>query len=383
MSLSIGIVGLPNVGKSTLFNALLERAQAEAANRPFTTIEPNEGIVDVPDPRLAKLTELVKPEQTVPATVKFVDIAGLVAGANKGEGLGNQFLSHIRETTAVALVVRCFEDADVTHVAGKLNPVDDLRTVLLELILADQQTLDKLLRPLEKEAKGSGTAGKDAAERLELLKRIAAALDGERPASAAAGEFNSDERKKLAHLQSSGALPLITLKPMLVVANVDEGDVAKPGTNSFYQEAERWAEENLSAQSGTPIVAVSAKIEAEIGALPPKERAEFLQDVGLEEPNLNRFIRVGYGLLDLITFYTAGPKEVRAWPVRKGSSAPQAAGTIHGDFEKQFIRAEVIAYDDYVAAGSEAAARDTGKQRTEGKDYVVQDGDVMHIRHGA
>ncbi|HEY8108602.1 MAG TPA: redox-regulated ATPase YchF [Patescibacteria group bacterium] len=372
MSLSIGIVGLPNVGKSTLFNALLERAQAEAANRPFTTIEPNEGIVDVPDPRLAKLTELVKPEQTVPATVKFVDIAGLVAGANKGEGLGNQFLSHIRETTAIALVVRCFEDADVTHVAGKLNPVDDLRTVLLELILADQQTLEKLLRPLEKEARGD----KDSAERLELLKRIATALDGEQPARSV--EFNADERKKLVHLHSSGALPLITWKPMLVVANVDEGDVAKPGTNSFYQEAERWAEDN-----GLTVVAVSAKIEAEIGALPPEERAEFLKDVGLEEPNLNRVIRAGYGLLELITFYTAGLKEARAWPIRAGSSAPQAAGTIHGDFEKQFIRAEVIAYDDYVAAGSESAARDTGKQRTEGKDYVVQDGDVMHIRHGA
>ena len=378
MSLSIGIVGLPNVGKSTLFNALLERAQAEAANRPFTTIEPNEGIVDVPDPRLAKLAELVKPEQVVPATVKFVDIAGLVAGANKGEGLGNQFLSHIRETTAIALVVRCFEDADVTHVAGKLNPVDDLRTVLLELILADQQTLEKLLRPLEKEAKGSGTAGKEAAERLELLKRIAAAFDGEQPASAAAAEFNADERKKLA---AGPPLPLITLKPMIVVANVDEGDVAKPGTNSFYQEAERWAQEQ--GHSGLSVVAVSAKIEAEIGALPPDERADFLKDVGLEEPNLNRFIRAGYELLGLITFYTAGPKEARAWPIKAGSSAPQAAGTIHGDFEDKFIRAEVIAYDDYVAAGSESAVRDAGKQRTEGKDYVVQDGDVMHIRHGA
>jgi ribosome-binding ATPase len=369
MSVSIGIVGLPNVGKSTLFNALLERAQAESANRPFTTIEPNEGIVDVPDARLAKLAELVKPEKVVPATVKFVDIAGLVAGANKGEGLGNQFLSHIRETTAIALVVRCFEDADVTHVAGKLNPVDDLRTVLLELILADQQTLEKLLRPLEKEARGD----KDSAERLRLLKQIAAALDGERTAGSV--EFNADERKKLA---AGGPLPLITLKPMIVVANVDEGDVAKPGTNSFYQEAERWAEDN-----GLSVVPVSAKIEAEIGTLPPEEREEFLKDVGLEEPNLNRFIRAGYALLNLITFYTAGPQEARAWPIKAGSSAPQAAGAIHGDFEKQFIRAEVIAYDDYVSAGSESAARDAGKQRTEGKEYVVQDGDVMHIRHGA
>lgn len=369
MALSIGIVGLPNVGKSTLFNALLERQQAEAENRPFTTIEPNEGIVDVPDERLRKLAELVKPEKTVPATVNFVDIAGLVGGAHKGEGLGNQFLSHIRETTAIALVVRAFEDPKVTHVAGKLHPAGDLRTVLLELILADQQTLEKVRRPLDKEAKGD----KGAAQRLELLKRIADVLDDARPASSV--EIKADERKKLSE---GGPLPLITLKPMVVVANVGEADVAKPGTNAFYQEAERWAEE-----SGTSIIAVSAKIESEIGALAPDERDTFLKDVGLTEPNLNRFIRASYDLLDLITFYTAGPKEVRAWPVKKGSSAPQAAGTIHGDFEKQFIRAEVISYDDFVAAGGEAGARDSGKQRTEGKGYIVQDGDVMHIRHGA
>ncbi|MDP9212021.1 MAG: redox-regulated ATPase YchF [bacterium] len=369
MSLSIGIVGLPNVGKSTLFNALLERAQAESANRPFTTIEPNEGVVDVPDPRLAKLTELVKPERTVPATVQFTDIAGLVGGASKGEGLGNKFLAHIRETSAIALVVRCFEDPQVTHVSGKLNPVDDLRTVLLELILADQQTYEKLVGPLEKEAKGNP----DAAERLELFRRIGAAFDAEQPARSVA--FDADERKTLA---KGSPLPFITAKPMLVVANVDEGDVAKPGTNSFFQEAERWAE-----PQGFRVVAVSAKIEAEIGALPPEERPEFLESVGLTEPNLNRFIQAGYGLLDLITFYTAGPKEVRAWPIRRGSSAPQAAGTIHGDFEAKFIRAEVIAYEDFIAAGSESAARDTGKLRAEGKEYVVQDGDVMHIRHGA
>ncbi len=369
MSLSIGIVGLPNVGKSTLFNALLERAQAESANRPFTTIEPNEGVVDVPDSRLTKLAGLVKPERTVPATVKFVDIAGLVGGASKGEGLGNKFLAHIRETSAIALVVRCFEDPQVTHVSGRLNPVDDLRTVMLELILADQQTYDKLLGPLEKEAKGSP----DAAERLGLFRRIGAAFDAEQPAHSVT--FTADERKALA---AGGPLPFITAKPMLVVANVGEGDVAKPGTNSFFQEAERWAE-----QQSFRVVAVSAKIEAEIGALPPEERAEFLGSVGLTEPNLNRFIRAGYELLELITFYTAGPKEVRAWPIRKGSSAPQAAGTIHGDFADKFIRAEVIGYDDFVAAGSEAAARDTGKLRAEGKDYVVVDGDVMHIRHGA
>ncbi len=369
MSLSIGIVGLPNVGKSTLFNALLERAQAESANRPFTTIEPNEGVVDVPDPRLAKLAELVEPEKVVPATVTFTDIAGLVGGASKGEGLGNKFLAHIRETSAIALVARCFEDPQVTHVAGRLGPVDDLRTVLLELILADQQTYEKLIGPLEKEAKGNP----DTAERLKLLKRIGAAFDAEKPAHSVT--FDGDERKTLA---KGGPLPFITAKPMLVVANVGEHDVAKPGTSSFYQEAERWAEEQ-----GFGIVAVSAKIEAEIGSLPPEERGEFLESVGIAEPNLNRFIRAGYDLLDLITFYTAGPKEVRAWPVRRGSSAPRAAGTIHGDFEAKFIRAEVIAYDDFIAAGSESAARDTGKLRAEGKHYIVQDGDVIHVRHGA
>ncbi len=366
MSLSIGIVGLPNVGKSTLFNALLKKAQAEAENRPFTTIEPNVGVVDVPDPRLAKLTELVKPAKVVPATVEFVDIAGLVAGAHKGEGLGNQFLAHIREATAIALVVRCCDDPKVTHVAGKLNPVEDLRTVALELILSDQQTLEKLLYGEQKLAKGGD---KDAAERVELMQRIADGFEREQLASRIG--FTPEERAAL------GNLPLITLKPALVVANVADGDVAHPARNNFYQAAESWAEEQ-----GAGIVPVSAKIEAELAAMPESEQAEFLESVGLEEPNLDRFIRAAYDLLGLITFYTAGPQEARAWPIRRGSPARQAAGENHTDFSAKFIRAEVIGYDDYVAAGSEAAAASGGKQRSEGKDYVVADGDVQLIKHG-
>lgn len=367
MSLSIGIVGLPNVGKSTLFNALLKKAQAEAENRPFTTIEPNVGVVDVPDPRLAKLAELVNPEKIVPATVEFVDIAGLVAGAHKGEGLGNQFLAHIRETTAIAFVVRCFEDAQVTHVAGKLNPAEDLRTVALELILADQQTLEKLLAAEQKLAKGGD---KTAAERVELMERIADAFEREQLASRVG--FTPEEREVL------GSLPLITLKPVLVVANVHEDDVAHPGKNAFYQQAEAWAEEQKAG-----IVPVSAKIESELAVMPEDEQQEFLESLGLKEPNLDRFIRGAYDLLGLITFYTAGPQEARAWPIRQGSTAREAAGTIHTDFADKFIRAEVIAYDDYVAAGSEAAAASAGKQRSEGKEYIVADGDVLLVKHGA
>lgn len=366
MTLSVGIVGLPNVGKSTLFNALLKKAQAESSNRPFTTIEPNIGVVDVPDERLAKLTELVKPEKTVPATVKFVDIAGLVSGAHKGEGLGNQFLAHIRETDALALVVRCFEDADVTHVAGKIRPLDDLRTILLELILADSETLTKLLNAERKAAKSD----KESAERVELLERIEQAFSNERPARRV--EFSDDERKIL------GAVPLITLKPILIVANVDESDVATPSRNVRYQEAERYAEEQ-----GAAIIAVSAKIEAEIAALPEEEQADFLKSVGLTAPNLDRVIRKGYDILGLQTFYTAGPKEARAWTVHQGASAPQAAGAIHTDFQEKFIRADVIAYDDFVSLGSERAAADAGKQRSEGKEYIVADGDVLLIKHGA
>jgi GTP-binding protein YchF len=367
MALSIGIVGLPNVGKSTLFNALTKKAAAEASNYPFTTIEPNIGIVSIPDPRLAKLADIVKPEKVVAASVQFVDIAGLVAGAHKGEGLGNQFLAHIRETDAIALVVRCFEDPDVTHVSGKIRPLEDIRTILLELILADQQTLEKLLDRDRKAAKGND---KDAAARVELLERIAAAFDRENLASKVG--FSDEERKLL------GPLPLITLKPMLYVANVDENDVAHPGRNTFFQEVEAHAEEQ-----GTAAVAMSAKIEAEIAALPEAEQAEFLETIGLEEPNLDTLIRAAYRLLGWQTFLTAGPKEVRAWQVPVGATAPEAAGVIHGDFQDKFIRADVTSFDDYMAAGGEQGARDAGKLRSEGKEYVVQDGDVMNFRHGA
>lgn len=366
MSLSIGIVGLPNVGKSTLFNALTKKAAAEASNYPFTTIEPNVGMVAVPDPRLEKLAELVHPEKVVPATVQFVDIAGLVAGAHKGEGLGNQFLAHIRETDAIAMVVRCFEDADVTHVAGKIRPVDDIRTILLELILADQQTLEKLLERERKAAKSD----KEAAERVELLERIAEAFDRENPANKVG--FSDEERRKL------GSLPLITLKPIMYVANVDESDVAHPGRNTFYQEIEAHAEEQ-----GSQVVAMSAKIESEIASLPEGEQAEFLETIGLEEPNLDKLIRAAYDLLGWQTFFTAGPKEVRAWQIRKGATAPEAAGAIHGDFQDKFIRADVIGYNDYVAGGGEQGAKDAGKLRSEGKEYVVADGDVLNIKHGA
>lgn len=369
MSLSIGIVGLPNVGKSTLFNALSGREQAESSNRPFTTIDPNVGVVDVPDPRLTKLSELVQPEQTIPATVKFVDIAGLVEGAHQGEGLGNQFLSHIRETDAIALVVRCFDDPQVTHVAGKVNPTEDVRTILLELILADSDTLEKLLNTERKNAKAPGPEGKEAAEKVEILERFEEAFGRENLAGAVG--LSDDERELM------GNLPLITLKPLLFVANVNEGDVAKPGMNPFFQQVEQVAEEH-----GSQVVAVSAKIESEIAGMDISEQVEFLESLGLKESNLDRFIRGGYSLLGLQTFYTAGPKEVRAWTVKVGATAPQAAGVIHTDFEQKFIRAEVIAYDDFVAGGGEKGAAEAGKQRSEGKDYVVQDGDVMHFRHG-
>lgn len=365
MPLSIGIVGLPNVGKSTLFNALTKREQAEAANRPFTTIEPNVGIVNVPDKRLDKLAEIAKPEKVVPATVEFVDIAGLVAGAHKGEGLGNQFLSHIREVDALTLVARCFEDPDVSHVTGKISPLDDIRTILVELILADQATLEKILYAERKDAKSDS----EAAIRVELYERITEAFDREHPASSVG--FSVEEQKAL------GKQPLITLKPILFVANVSEAEVAHPGRSPMFQQVEGYAEDN-----GSQVVAVSAKIEAEVAALPESEQKEFLESLGLSEPNLDRFIRAGYELLGLQTFFTAGPKEVRAWTVKQGANAPEAAGTIHGDFEAKFIRAEVIAYDDYVELG-EAGAKEAGKARSEGKEYVVQDGDVLNIKHGA
>lgn len=366
MSLSVGIVGLPNVGKSTLFNALIKKAQAEASNYPFTTIEPNVGIVGVPDPRLEKLAAIAKPEKVIPATVEFVDIAGLVAGAHQGEGLGNQFLAHIREVDAIALVVRCFENADVSHVAGKLNPVSDIQTILLELILADSATLEKILARERKLAKSDA----EAAARVELLERIAGAFDREHPASSVG--FSADERQTL------GKLPLTTLKPFLLVANVSESEVAHPAKSALYQQVEAEAESR-----GVPIVAVSAKIEAEIAALPEEEQAEFLESVGLTEPNLDRFIRAGYAALNLHTFFTVGPKEVRAWTIPTTATAPEAAGAIHGDFQEKFIRADTVAYDDFVSLGGEKGATEAGKMRSEGKGYRVADGDILHIKHGA
>ncbi len=370
MSLSIGIVGLPNIGKSTLFNALTEKAQAEASNYPFTTIEPNVGIVTVPDPRLDRLATLVQPAKVIPASVQFTDIAGLVAGAHKGEGLGNQFLAHIRETDAIAMIVRCFQDTNVTHVSGKIKPADDIRTIILELILADTETLEKLLARERKSAKTPGVEGTEAAEKVEVLERFAEAFDRE---SVAAKVGLSDKEKKLL-----GPLPLITLKPILFVANVNEAEVAKPSQNVFYQEVEAYAETH-----GSEVVAMSAKIEADIAGLARDEQAEFLKEVGLAEPNLNKVIRAAYALLGLQTFFTAGPQEVRAWEIPVGATAPEAAGVIHGDFQAKFIRADVVAYGDFVTKGGESSARDAGKLRSEGKEYVVQDGDVMHFKHGA
>ncbi len=362
MGFKCGIVGLPNVGKSTLFNALTETAAAQAANYPFCTIEPNVGEVAVPDPRLDTLAKLAKSAEIIPTRLTFVDIAGLVRGASKGEGLGNQFLANIREVDAIAHVVRCFEDSDVTHVEGKIDPIADIETIETELMLADLDSLEKRIDALTKRARG---ADKEAKETLSLIERALGLLRDGKPARLL--ERKPEEEKAFR------ALGLLTAKPVLYVCNVDE---ACAGTgNGYSRQVERRAKEEDAAS-----VVISAKIEAEIAVLPPAEREEFLTTVGLKEPGLNRLIRAGYGLLDLVTFFTAGPKEARAWTVTRGTRAPQAAGTIHTDFERGFIRAETIAYDDYIAAGGEAGARDVGKLRLEGKDYVVADGDVMHFR---
>jgi hypothetical protein len=359
MGFKCGIVGLPNVGKSTLFNALTQTAAAQAANYPFCTIEPNVGEVAVPEPRLAKLAEIAKSANVIPARMNFVDIAGLVKGASQGEGLGNQFLANIRETDAVIYVLRCFEDGDVTHVAGKVDPLADFETVETELMLADMDSLEKRRVTMEKKAK---TGDKDAKAQLVLVDLALAELREGRPARKA--DVPADQAREWKMLQ------LLTSKPVLFVANVDE-DSAATG-NEYSRQVEARA-----AEEGAACVVISAKIEAELALLEPDERVEYLAELGLEEPGLNRLIHTGYALLDLQTYFTAGPKEARAWTIRKGWTAPKAAGVIHGDFERGFIRAETIAYDDYVAAGGEAGARDAGKLRQEGKDYVVQDGDVM------
>jgi ribosome-binding ATPase len=365
MGFKCGIVGLPNVGKSTLFNALIQTAAAQAANYPFCTIEPNVGEVAVPDPRLDKLAVLGKSAMIVPTRLAFVDIAGLVRGASKGEGLGNQFLAHIREVDAIVHVVRCFEDEDVTHVENKIDPVADIETVETELMLADLDSLERRVDALEKKAKGSEKEAVEAKETLDLVNRALVLLREGEPARSI---VRKPEEEKAFH-----ALGLLTSKPMLYVCNVEEAAAA--AGNAFSRQVEARAQ-----QEGAGCIVVSAKIESEIAVLPRAERAEFLADIGLAETGLDRLIRAGYALLHLVTFFTVGPKETRAWTVARGARAPQAAGVIHTDFERGFIRSETIAYEDYVQLGGEAGARDAGKFRLEGKDYVVADGDVLHFR---
>lgn len=363
MGFNCGIVGLPNVGKSTLFNALTESAAADAANYPFCTIEPNTGRVAVPDPRLEKLATIAKSAQILPTQLEFVDIAGLVRGASKGEGLGNQFLGNIREVDAIAHVLRCFDDENITHVDGGIDPIRDAETVDTELMLSDLDSLEKRMANLTKKARGQD---KDAKAMLALMEKLYQGLSDGKPARAVEG-LTDLEKASLPSMQ------LITAKPVLYVCNVDEGDAAT-GNALTERVAERAAEEDAA------YVIVSAAIESEIIALDDAEKKEFLSDLGLEEAGLARMIRAGYGLLDLLTFFTVGPKEARAWTVRKGAKAPQAAGVIHTDFERGFIRAETISYNDYIACNGESGARDAGKLRIEGSDYKVVDGDVFHFR---
>jgi GTP-binding protein YchF len=358
MGLTAGIVGLPNVGKSTLFNAIT-KAGAESANYPFCTIEPNVGIVEVPDDRLKKLTELVKPKRTVPTVFEFTDIAGIVKGASKGEGLGNKFLSHIRQVDAICQVVRCFADENITHVAGKVDPIADIETINLELILADKR--------IDRVGKMAKQKDKDAMFEYDILVRLKETFEAGKAARTL--QFTEEEMKVVKHLH------LLTIKPMLYVANVGEEDLADPESNPYVQQVREFAK-NDNAE----VIVVCAKVEAEIVELDDEEKEMFLKELGIEQSGLDQLIRAAYSLLGLATYFTAGEQEVRAWTFRKGMKAPQCAGIIHSDFERGFIRAETVSYEDLVACGSMAAAREAGKVRLEGKDYEVQDGDIMHFR---
>ncbi|MEC7762931.1 MAG: redox-regulated ATPase YchF [Pseudomonadota bacterium] len=365
MGFRMGIVGLPNVGKSTLFNALTRTAAAQAANFPFCTIEPNVGEVAVPDARLDTLADIAKSKEIIPTRMTFVDIAGLVKGASKGEGLGNQFLANIREVDAIAHVLRCFEDGDVTHVEGRVNPVEDAQTIETELMLADMESIEKRLQNITRKVRGGD---KEAVQQERLMKAAMEALEAGQPARSV--DVDAEDAKAWKMLQ------LLTTKPILYVCNVGEDEAAEGNDHSA-------AVAKMAAEQGAASVVISAKIEEEISQLDAEEQAMFLDELGLEQAGLDRLIKAGYDLLHLQTYFTVGPKEARAWTIKEGTAAPQAAGVIHGDFERGFIRAETIAYDDYVSLGGENGAKDAGKMRAEGKSYVVKDGDVLHFLFNA